>query len=382
MAADTQAPQPGSSRDMVTIVVAGGIVLALSFGVRSVFGGVVEPLSNDLFGGRIEVISLSIAIQNLVWGLAQPAFGILADKFGDRRALWLGFAFYVVGMAICITGTTPLAQHLGTGALVGMGISGTAFGIVLAVVGRAAPPEKRTHYLGITSAIGSAGQVAMPLLASFLTEWLDWRTTLVVIAAMLAPMALCIPLLRAGGETAKPAEPAASISITRTVKDAFGHNSYTMLAAGFFVCGFHLAFITAHLPNYRASTSACRTASSTELLRAFGLQALALVGLANIAGTLLASASGQPLSETLCAGVDLCPEIPGDPGVHHAADHPGLGDDLCLRHGGVVAVHGAADQRAGPGDVRPARHGHLVRLRLLKSPGRQLRGRLARRRHF
>ena len=291
MATDTQTPHPGSSRDMVTIVVAGGIVLALSFGVRSVFGGVVEPLSNDLFDGRIEVISLSIAIQNLVWGLAQPAFGMLADKFGDRRALWLGFMLYVVGMAVCIVGTTPLAQHMGTGVLVGMGISGTAFGTVLAVVGRAAPPEKRTHYLGITSAIGSAGQVAMPLLASFLTEWLDWRTTLVVIGAMLAPMALCIPLLRASSGPEKSTEAAASISIAKTVKDAFGHTSYTMLAAGFFVCGFHLAFITAHLPNFVQNF--CLSPASADELRALGLQALALVGLANIIGTLLASHLGS-----------------------------------------------------------------------------------------
>ena len=96
------------------IVLAGSVVLALAFGVRSVFGGIVQPLSSDLFGGSIEVFSLSIAIQNLVWGLAQPGFGIIADKFGDRRALWLGFVCYVAGMLICVIGTTPLAQHVGS----------------------------------------------------------------------------------------------------------------------------------------------------------------------------------------------------------------------------------------------------------------------------
>jgi MFS family permease len=110
------------SNDTVIIVTAGSVVLALAFGVRAVFGGVIQPLSDDLFAGRIQIFSLSIAIQNLVWGLAQPGFGIIADKFGDRRALWLGFFLYVVGMVVCVTGTSPLAQHLGAGVLVGMGI--------------------------------------------------------------------------------------------------------------------------------------------------------------------------------------------------------------------------------------------------------------------
>ena len=285
-------------RDTITIMLAGGIVLALAFGVRSVFGGVVEPLSNELFDGRIEIFSLSIAIQNLVWGIAQPAFGILADKYGDRKALWLGFCCYVIGMGICIVGTSPFAQHLGAGVLVGMGISGTAFGVVLAVVGRAAPVEKRTQYLGIATAMGSAGQVALPLLTAWLIEWLDWRMTLIVVTATLAPMALCIPLLRAKPTTPSPTNDASAtddISIRQTLRHAFGHSSYMMLGAGFFVCGFHLAFVTAHLPNYVQHF--CISNSSPEELRALGLQALALAGLANIFGTLLAAKLGSKYSK-------------------------------------------------------------------------------------
>ncbi|WP_421845989.1 MFS transporter [Marinobacter sp.] len=274
---------------MMPIVLAGGVVLALSFGVRAIFGGVVEPLSDELFGGRIEVFSMSIAIQNLVWGLAQPGFGIIADKFGDRRALWLGFICYVLGMVVCGTATTPLAQHLGTGVLVGMGISGTAFGVVLAVIGRAAPEDKRSHYLGITSAIGSAGQVVLPLLASWLTEWLDWRLMIVVITGALIPMALCIPCLRV--EESPSASRDEYAPITQTVRSAFGHTSYFFLNMGFFVCGFHLAFITAHLPNYVQHF--CVSSASPDELRALGLQALALAGFANIFGTLLASRLGM-----------------------------------------------------------------------------------------
>ncbi|WP_339758234.1 MFS transporter [uncultured Hoeflea sp.] len=287
MASNTT-PAVSDNRDILIIVLAGSVVLALAFGVRSVFGGIVQPLSNDLFDGRIEVFSLSIAIQNLVWGLAQPVFGIIADKFGDRRALWLGFFCYVAGMLICVVGTTPLAQHAGAGVLVGMGISGTAFGVVLAVVGRAAPADKRSHYLGITSAMGSAGQVVLPLVVSWLVEWLDWRMTLVVVTFALAPMALCIPFLRAN--VSPTTASAHNDSITQTVRKAFGHSSYTLLSAGFFVCGFHLAFITAHLPNY-VQNFCVSTASAAEL-RALGLQALALAGFANIFGTLLASHLG------------------------------------------------------------------------------------------
>ena len=281
---------PGSNVDRSTlvIVVAGGIVLALSFGVRSVFGGVVEPLSEDLFGGRIEIFSLSIAIQNLVWGLAQPLFGIVADKFGDRRALWLGFATYLAGMLICVIGTTPVALHLGAGLFVGMGISGTAFGVVLAVVGRAAPENRRTQYLGITSAIGSVGQFLLPLLVSVLTQHFGWQVTLLIVTAALAPMAVCIPFLRTRGTSTEELD--SPMAIKPMIKTAFGHSSYTLLAAGFFVCGFHLAFITAHFPNFVQNY--CLSSASETELRAFGLQALSLVGFANIFGTLFASHLG------------------------------------------------------------------------------------------
>ncbi|MBB5320767.1 MFS transporter [Marinobacter oulmenensis] len=273
---------------MMAIMIAGGIVLALAFGVRAIFGGVVQPLSSELFGGRIEIFSISIAIQNLVWGIAQPGFGVIADKLGDRRALWLGFSCYVLGMVVCALGTSPLAQHLGAGVLVGMGVSGTAFGIVLAVVGRAAPEAKRSQYLGIMSAAGSAGQVILPLLASWLTEWLDWRLMLLVVTGMLLSMGLCIPYLRVGHDTDTGGDQ--SEPIRDIARKAFCHGSYLWLNIGFLVCGFHLAFITAHFPNYVENF--CISPASAAELRALGLQALALAGFANIFGTLLASHLG------------------------------------------------------------------------------------------
>ncbi|MET3599675.1 MFS transporter [Martelella mangrovi] len=284
-----QTENRGIDRDMLIIMLAGGLVLALSFGVRSVFGGVVLPLSDDLFAGRIEIFSLSIAIQNLVWGLAQPFFGMLADKFGDRRALWLGFLCYGLGMLICVFGTTPFAQHMGAGVLVGMGVSGTAFGTVLAVVGRAAPAEKRGFYLGVASAMGSAGQALLPLLTAWLISSFDWRTTLLVVTALLTPMALAIPFLHV---KSKVSATQSDIDLPQTIRHAFGHTSFVMLAAGFFVCGFHLAFITAHLPNY-VQNFCTGTGLSAPELRALGLKALALAGFANIFGTLIAARLGN-----------------------------------------------------------------------------------------
>ncbi|MEM7123434.1 MAG: MFS transporter [Pseudomonadota bacterium] len=284
-------------RSIYAIVAAGGIILALSFGVRSMFGGIVVPLSDNLFAGRIEIFSLSIAIQNLVWGLAQPVFGMVADRFGDRRALWIGLACYVAGIAVCVVGTTPLAQHLGAGLLVGMGISGTAFGVVLAVIGRAAPVDKRGLYLGIASALGSVGQVVLPLVASLLLAWFDWRLTLIIIALMLVPMALCIPMMRAGGESStipSSADRSSAVSLRQAVVDAFRYPGFLFLTAGFFVCGFHLAFITAHLPNF-VQHFCVGTGMSPQELRAYGLQALSLVGFANIIGTLLATQLGTIL---------------------------------------------------------------------------------------
>ncbi|QJX03053.1 MFS transporter [Alcanivorax sp. IO_7] len=309
-------------------------------------------------------------------GLAQPGFGILADRYGDRRALWLGFVCYLAGMLICVFASSAWAQHLGAGVLVGMGISGTAFGLVLAVVGRAAPEHKRAHYLGITSAMGSAGQVVLPLLTAWLIEWLDWRMTLLVITATLVPMALCIPRLRVAApahDTAGAAPP----PLPALVRGAFGYRDYLLLNAGFFVCGFHLAFITAHLPTYVQNF--CVSAASPAELRALGLQALALAGLANIFGTLFASRLGMRFPKPyVLAGIYAA--RPGDPDLHHAAADAGLGDDLRPGDGRAVAVHGAADQRPGAHPVRAACHGHPVRLRVSQPPTGQFRRRLAGRR--
>ncbi len=274
--------------DMAAIVVAGSLVLALSFGARSVFGVVIEPLSADL-GWPRETFALSLAIQNIVWGVAQPAFGAIADRYGDRLALWLGLLCYFLGMGMAAMGVTPVAQHLGTGLLVGMGVSGTAFGIVLSVVGRAAPEGRRMQALGLVSALGASGQVALPLLAQQIVATVGWQAALMTMSLLLLPIAVCIPFLGAPRKADAPPAPPLSIAMRR----AFGHASYLLLVMGFFVCGFHVAFMTVHLPPYVAEVCAALTLAGREISpEALGAATISLIGLANVAGTLFASRLG------------------------------------------------------------------------------------------
>lgn len=211
-----------SDSSLTAIMVAGTVVLALSFGARSIFGVVLAPLSADM-GWPRETFALSLAIQNLVWGLAQPAFGMIADRWGDRRALWIGFGLYMAGMLMSGLAATPLAQHLGAGLLVGMGVSGTAFGLVLSVVGRAAPEHRRSQALGLVAALGAAGQVLMPLIAQHLVAHYGWSVAVLATGAMLAPMALCIPWLKAPKAASAPG--VREIALGEALRRAFGHSS-------------------------------------------------------------------------------------------------------------------------------------------------------------
>ncbi|MEM0943721.1 MAG: MFS transporter, partial [Pseudomonadota bacterium] len=174
--------------NQAVIILAGSIVLSISFGVRSVFGVMLDPISESYDWPR-EVFSLSLAIQNIVWGLGQPVFGWIADRFGDRRALWLGALLYGGGMILSVLGMTPLAQHMGAGVLVGFGVAGTAFGLILSVVGRATPEEKRSQALALTAAFGSIGQMVLPALSGVLVEALGWQMALLAITGLLVPMA-------------------------------------------------------------------------------------------------------------------------------------------------------------------------------------------------
>ncbi|MEO0819032.1 MAG: MFS transporter [Pseudomonadota bacterium] len=263
-----------------TIILAGAVVLSLSFGVRSIFGVVLEPISLEYNWPR-EVFSLSLAIQNIVWGLAQPFFGMIADRLGDRRALWIGLAIYIAGMALSTVGFLPWMQHLGAGVLVGMGVAGTAFGLVLSVVGRATPEEKRSKALALTAALGALGQMVLPVIAGLTTEAYGWQGTMVLMTLLLLPIAACIPFLKA--EIPAGSQPEPAVPMQEMLRRAFGHSSYVLLTMGFFVCGFHVAFIAAHFPTYVAEVCGSVT---------LGAATLSIIGFANVVGTLLAGQLG------------------------------------------------------------------------------------------
>jgi MFS family permease len=269
------------------IIAAGSVVLTLSFGVRSVFGVMLDPIS-ETFGWPREVFSLSIALMNIVWGFGQPLFGWIADRFGDRRALWLGFWVYLAGMVLTVFGQTPMMMHMGAGVLVGLGVAGTAFGLILSVVGRSTPDDRRSQALALTAAFGSIGQMVLPAVSGWLVDAYGWQTALMVLTALLLPMAACIPLLKAEVPLSN-ASVNDDLSTPELIRRAFGHSSYALLTVGFFVCGFHVAAIGAHFPAFVAEMCATPEGPATEL----GALTLSIVGLANFIGTLFVGQLGQ-----------------------------------------------------------------------------------------
>ena len=263
-----------TSRDMTAIILAGAVVIGVSFGVRSIFGIVLDPMSADLAWPR-EIFSFSLALQNLVWGFAQPFFGMFADRYGDRKAMWLGLLLYIAGMLISAVGLAPWMQHLGAGVLVGLGVSGTGFGIVLAAIGRRATEANRARAMAGAAALGSLGQMLLPLLAGWMTEVYGWQVTLLAVTVLLLPMVFVIPMF---GRTppVEEGEPEPAMNNRALLTHAFGQSSFILLMFGFFVCGFHVGFMTAHLPAYVYET--CGSL-------ALGATALAIVGGANVVGT-------------------------------------------------------------------------------------------------
>jgi len=259
----------------VPIIVGGMVILALSFGFRSSFGVFLQPVTEGL-GWPRETFSLSLAIQNLAWGLGGPVFGVLADRFGERRSLALGAGCYSLGLLLAASSHTPFGQHLGAGVLVGLGCAGTGFGLVLAIVGRAVPESRRSRVLAATSAAGSVGQFAIVPLSRLAEAQLGWEGALYGLAMASLACFLCIPFLRSG---AADAEVGQNESLRRAVGKAGADGSFWLLTLGFFTCGFHVAFIGAHLPAY--VTEVCGSAD-------LGSWALGVIGLGNVFGVLLA----------------------------------------------------------------------------------------------
>lgn len=269
--------QGSSVRLPLLIIVSGCLLVLISFGVRSSFGLFLAPMSEANGWGR-EVFALAIALQNLVWGIAQPFAGAIADRYGSGRVIAVGGVLYVAGVLLMSQSTTPLALHISQGVLVGIALSGTTFAVVLAALARAVPEHRRSWALGIGAAAGSAGQfLLVPLGQAFLSAY-GWSTALVLLG--LASVAM-VPLAKA--LTGRSPSTGDQQSLPEALREASQHRGYWLLTCGFFVCGFHVAFIATHLPAYLTDGGLSPT---------LGAWALALVGFFNIIGAYSAGVLG------------------------------------------------------------------------------------------
>ncbi len=293
------------------VLIVGCVIIIASFAIRSAFGVFQIPIAEE-FGWLRAEFSLAIAIQNLAWGVGQPLFGALAEKIGDRKAIVLGAVIYALGLVLTAASTTPLEHQLYAW-LVGFGIAGTGFGVILAVVGRAASDENRSMSLAIVSAAGSGGQIFGPPVAEWMLGFLTWQSIFLIFAVVILLVLLLLPMMRAP-EMASKAE--LEESLGQILVKAFKDPTYTFIFLGFFSCGYQLAFITAHFPAF--VTELCGPIAPGGMLdqmgisttSALGAVAISLIGLANIGGTLMAGWLGKFYSKKyLLAGIYLARTI-------------------------------------------------------------------------
>jgi MFS family permease len=247
-------------------------VAVITFGSRSGFGLYLEPITSSRGFGR-EVFALAIGIQNIVWGVGQPLAGALADRFGTTRVLIGGALIYALGMVATALATSPLALHLSAGLLVGIGGSGASFGIVMAAASRLVPEARRSWAMGLVVASSSLGQFLYAFLNHALITALGWQAALAVLGGILL---LILPLALAFRGEAGLVAGSAHLSLGAALREAIGHRSYLLLVAGFFTCGYHVAFIQTHLPPYIADAGVAPWVAAA---------AIGLVGLFNVIGS-------------------------------------------------------------------------------------------------
>ncbi|MFY0635576.1 MAG: MFS transporter [Vannielia sp.] len=290
---------------LTPVLIGGCLVILVGFAIRASFGVFQIPIAEEFNWPRAE-FSLAIAIQNLAWGIGQPIFGAIAEKIGDRKAIIMGAVLYAIGLVLSSVAVSPL-QHQLLEILVGFGVAGTGFGVILAVVGRASSDENRSMSLAIATAAGSAGQVFGAPLAEWMLGFLSWQEVFLVFAVAILAVLAVLPMMRSPQQATR-AELEESIGqvLIRAAKDP----SFTLIFLGFFSCGYQLAFVTAHFPALVAEM--CSPIQAGGMLAGLGISttsalgaiAISLIGLANIAGTLAAGWAGKRYTKKyLLAGI-------------------------------------------------------------------------------
>jgi MFS family permease len=278
MAVNDVRPASGASnwRTPLVIIICGCAIALLSFGPRSSLGFFIQPMSREFTWGR-DVFGLALALQNLLWGLGQPIAGAIADRFGVLRVMVAGAVLYAGGLLLMRYAATPSSLDLGAGVMIGFGLSGCSFNLVLSAFSKLLPPEKRGIALGAGTAAGSFGQFLFAPFGVAMIDNFGWQAALTVYAVL---MLLIVPLSLA---IATPPAISANVpaadqqSFKTALAEAFGHRSYVLLVLGFFTCGFQLAFITVHLPAYL---------SDRGISAQTGGWVVAAIGLFNIMGSL------------------------------------------------------------------------------------------------
>ena len=283
-------------RLITPVLVVGCLIVLVGFAIRASFGVFQIPIQEEFDWPRAE-FSLAIAIQNLAWGFGAPFFGAFAEKIGDRKAIILGAVLYAIGLVLTTGATSPLAIQFYE-ILVGFGIAGTGFGVILAVVGRASAPEHRSMRLAIATAAGSAGQIVGPMVAVILLESMAWQSVFMIFAASILAVLLLLPFMRAPERAAKEE---IEETLGEILRIALKDPSYMMMFVGFFSCGYQLAFITAHFPPLVTEMTFAESIESSgwcgdlgiDSTAALGGLAISVIGAANILGTLLAGWAGN-----------------------------------------------------------------------------------------
>lgn len=283
--------RPPFWKDPVVILIAGSLSSLLAFGFRNSFGVLLEPMTTDLGWAR-QTLSLSLAIQNLMWGVSQPIAGLIAERYGSGRVVFGCGLIYLLGLFGSTMIFSPVEAHAYAGVLIGIGLGGTSNGVILAIVGRAFPPEKRSMALGIVTGAASGGQVLLVPFAAYSLQSGGWQGVLYIFV-FVALIFLALSLFLTG----KPAPSAVQNADGTMAADqkpgdalieALTNRNYLLLVAGFFVCGYQLTFIGLHLPAYLVGKGFDATV---------GGWAIALIGVTNIIGSITAGFLGTRRSK-------------------------------------------------------------------------------------
>ena len=279
------APRPVSV-PFILLIVAGCIIAAIGFGTRGAMGLFTLPVTEDL-GITREQWGMAMAIQNLAWGLVQPIAGGVADRYGTGRVLAAGGVIYAAGLVLMAFSTDATMLYLSAGVVVGTGIAVASFGVVMAAFGRAVPPEKRSLVFGIATAASSSGQFLFaPIGQGFISSF-GWQTALIYMALLVL---LFVPLAYALRGRTPNVSGHADLPFMQALSRAWGYGSYRLLVIGFFVCGFHLAFVTVHMPAYLVQCGLTAEVASWSI---------AVIGLFNIVGSLLSGYLGGKFPKQL-----------------------------------------------------------------------------------